>query len=107
MIGLLERPPAGDLEIAKLPVILEKNAREIVFPYSGMADTASPQDLAAARELKSLDDEIAVMRLLIKGLLCNDPDNFEGLFKALRLLVRMLKVNQTLHSARRLNKKEE
>jgi len=95
-----ERPPAGDLKIAKLPVILEKNDREIVFSYSGMVDTASLQDLAAARELKNLDDEIAVMRLLIKRLLCNDPDNFAGLFKALRLLVRMLKVNRSLPSSR-------
>jgi hypothetical protein len=104
--GLLERPPAGT-RIAKLPVILEKNDREIVFSHSGEVDTASLHDLADACVLESLDDEIAVMRILIRRLLLHDPDNFDGIFKAMHLLVRMLKANKTLHSTcRRLNKQK-
>jgi len=91
--------PSG-LEIGKSPVILAENDREIVFSYSGMVDTVSRQDVAAASELKALDDEIAITRILIRRLLQNDPDNFKGLVRAIKLLVRMINVNRSLPRSR-------
>jgi len=97
---MLDNATPSGFEFRHCPVILSENDREIVFSYSGMVDTVSQQDFAAASELKALDDEIAITRILIRRLLQNDPDNFNGLVRAIKLLVRMINVNRSLPHSR-------
>lgn len=91
--------PSG-LEIGRLPVLLSKDDRKIVYSYSGMVDTVDKEDFAVARDLQGLDEDIALLRVFIGRLLQNDPYNFTCLLKALEVLAAMIELQNEIEITR-------
>ena len=59
--------------------------------YSRVLDEAEGLDLRVALEVKGLDQEIALLRLGIKRLLEQEPENLELLLRATNTLARLVK----------------
>ncbi|MFH1032766.1 MAG: hypothetical protein V1767_09420 [Chloroflexota bacterium] len=66
-----------------------QNARTHGF-YSKRLTQEQLESFQSAKDLKSLDDEIAILRLKIDSILANDPQNYRVLMQALSLLARLL-----------------
>ena len=66
-----------------------QNARTHGF-YSKRLTLEQQEAFQSAKNLSSLDDEIAILRLKIDSILANDPQNYRVLMQALSLLARLL-----------------
>jgi len=71
------------------PTVLSGGTNNITFTYAGFTNTVSRAKLNAASEV-SLDEDIALMRVIIAGLLRNDPDNIIMLLRAVELLASLI-----------------
>lgn len=65
------------------------------FYHSAVSDIEQ-QMLAEAREINSLDEEIALLRVKIAALLAKDPDNYALLLKATDTLARLVRTKYGL-----------
>ena len=57
--------------------------------YIKALDEAEALDFELAQDVDGIDDEIALLRLKIKALLENDPDNIEHIIEASNALSRL------------------
>ena len=69
-----------------------QNARTHGF-YSRVLTSQQQQQLEEARPLLDLDEEIALLRLKVRSILQNDPENHAALLAAVSVLTRMILVN--------------
>jgi hypothetical protein len=58
--------------------------------YQRAIEAIEPGALAAAARAEGLDDEVAVLRVLLRRHLTEHPENVELMFKGMHLLVRMV-----------------
>ena len=64
--------------------------------YRSVLDAVDPRVLLAAETAEGLTDEVALVRLLLRRQLEQDPDNLELTIKGMHLLVRMVSVQHKL-----------
>ncbi len=76
-----------------------RNARKHGF-YSSVLDDSQKQALKQASAVKGLDEEIDILRLKIKSLVKNDPDNIQLISQATLSLARLIKISEKLESAK-------
>lgn len=55
--------------------------------YAGSLTNGEKERLPEARQVKGLDEEIALLRVKLSQLVVEHPDDMDGLVKAVRLLV--------------------
>ncbi len=69
--------------------------------YQSALDAVDPRVLLAAETAEGLTDELALVRLLLRRQLEQDPDNLALTIKGMHLLVRMVSVQHGLSDADR------
>jgi hypothetical protein len=67
--------------------------------YQSVVDNVAPGALAAAARVEGLDDEVALVRVLLQRALAEHPENLELLIKGMHLLVRMVVAQYNLTGA--------
>ena len=72
-----------------------QNARRHGF-YSNVLDETEKQDIEQAVWVEGLDMEIALLRVKLKSVIRNDPDNIELITRAAESLARLLKVKYNI-----------
>lgn len=82
-----------------------QNARKHGF-YSQVLDEAQRLDLATAVEITGIDFEIAVLRVKIKAILENDPENIKLIMDATNTLARLLRTQYKLDKVQGKSVKE-
>lgn len=68
-----------------------QNARKHGF-YSKVLTQAQMMDFCLAADVDGIEDEIRLLRVKIKSLLVNEPDNFRLIIQATETLARMVKI---------------
>ena len=66
-----------------------QNARKHGF-YSNVLSEAERQDFEQATSVEGVDDEIALLRVRIKSVVANGPDNIKLIMQAVYILARLL-----------------
>ena len=74
-----------------------QNARKHGF-YSQILDGAEQLDLEAAAGVEGIDGEIALLRVKIKSILVNDPDNIKLFMEATNTLARLVRTRYNITS---------
>ena len=74
--------------------------------YSKVMDEADQLDFELAAGVKGLDDEIALLRVKIKSLLANDPENIKLLMDATNTLVRLIQTKYKITKEQKQGLKE-
>ena len=82
-----------------------QNARKHGF-YSKVLDEAEQLDFELATGVEGFDDEIALLRVKIKSLLENDPENIKLLMEATNSLVRLVKAKYNISKEQKKGLKE-
>lgn len=82
-----------------------QNARKHGF-YSKVLDEAEQLDFELAAGVEGFDDEIALLRVKIKSLLENDPENIKLLMDATNTLVRLVKTKYNITKEQKKGLKE-
>lgn len=82
-----------------------QNARKHGF-YSKVLDEAGQLDFELAAGVNGVDDEIALLRVKIKSLLANDPENIKLLMDATNTLVRLVKTKYKINREQKQGLKE-
>ena len=82
-----------------------QNARKHGF-YSKVLDEAEQLDFELASGVEGFDDEIALLRVKIKSLLENEPENITLLMQATNTLVRLVKTKYNISKEQRQGLKE-
>ena len=72
-----------------------QNARKHGF-YSQVLDEAQRLDLSVAQDISGIDFEIAVLRVKIKAILENDPENIKLIMQATTTLAKLLRTQYNL-----------
>jgi len=72
-----------------------QNARKHGF-YSRSLDDTEQIDFALATEVEGIDDEIALLRVKIKSILRNDPDNIKLIMQATSTLARLIRTRYNI-----------
>ena len=72
-----------------------QNARKHGF-YSRSLDDTERIDFARATEVEGIDDEIALLRVKIKSILRNDPDNIKLIMQATSTLARLIRTRYNI-----------
>jgi len=72
-----------------------QNARKHGF-YSKVLTDSEQWDFEQATDVEGLDDEIALLRVKIKAVVANDPDNIALIMRALGTLARLLKTKKNI-----------
>ncbi len=67
-----------------------QNARKHGF-YSKVLDEAEQLDVELAQGVEGIDDEIALLRVKIKSILMNDPENIRLIMEATNTLARLIR----------------
>ncbi len=67
-----------------------QNARKHGF-YSRVLDDEEARDYEIATEVEGIDEEIALLRVKIKSLIANDPQNIKLITQALNALERLIR----------------
>ncbi len=73
-----------------------QNARKHGF-YSPVLSPEEQADFEIATGVEGIDDEIALLRVKIKSLIQNDPDNIRLMMRAVNSLTRMLTTKYNLN----------
>ncbi len=68
-----------------------QNARKHGF-YAKVLDEAEQLDFELATNLEGIDDEIALLRVKIKSILENDPENIRLIMQATNTLARLVRI---------------
>jgi hypothetical protein len=82
-----------------------QNARKHGF-YSKVLDEAEQLDFELATGVEGFDDEIALLRVKIKSLLENDPENIRLLMQATESLVRLVRAKYNITKEQKKGLKE-
>jgi hypothetical protein len=82
-----------------------QNARTHGF-YAKVLDEAEQLDFELAAGVEGFDDEIALLRVKIKSLLANDPENLKLLMDATNTLVRLVKTKYKISREQKQGLKE-
>jgi len=82
-----------------------QNARKHGF-YSKVLDEAEQLDFELAAGVEGVDDEIALLRVKIKSLLANEPENIKSLMDATNALVRLVKMKYKINQEQKQGLKE-
>jgi len=72
-----------------------QNARRHGF-YSQVLDEAEQLELEVAHGISGIDEEIALLRVKIRSLVENDPDNIRLIMEASNTLARLLRTKYSL-----------
>jgi hypothetical protein len=72
-----------------------QNARKHGF-YSRVLTDEERKDFERATGVEGIDDEIALMRVKIKSVVANDPDNIALIMQAIGTLARLLKTKKNI-----------
>jgi hypothetical protein len=72
-----------------------QNARKHGF-YSSVLDENQQRDLEDAVTVAGLDDEIALLRVKIKTLVQDDPDNVKLIVRAVDSMARLIKIKYNI-----------
>ena len=82
-----------------------QNARKHGF-YSKVLDEAEQLDLELATGVEGIDDEIALLRVKIKSILENDPENIRLIMEATNTLARLVKTRYNITKEQKKGLKE-
>ena len=82
-----------------------QNARKHGF-YAKVLDEAERLDFELAAGVNGFDDEIALLRVKIKSLLANDPENIKLLMDATNTLVRLVNTKYKISKEQKQGLKE-
>ena len=82
-----------------------QNARKHGF-YSKVLDEAEQLDFELASGVEGIDDEIALLRVKIKSLLENDPENIKLIMQATNTLAGLVKTRYNISKEQRKGLKE-
>ena len=82
-----------------------QNARKHGF-YSRVLDEAERLDFELASGVEGIDDEIALLRVKIKSLLENDPENIKLIMQATNTLAGLVKTRYNISKEQRKGLKE-
>ena len=82
-----------------------QNARKHGF-YSNVLDEAEKLDLELATGVKGIDDEIDLLRVKIKSILENDPENIRLITQATDALARLVRTKYNISKADKKGLKE-
>jgi hypothetical protein len=82
-----------------------QNARKHGF-YSKVLDEAEQLDFELAKGVDGIDGEIALLRVKIKSLLENDPENIKLLMRATESLARLIKTKYNISKEQKQGLKE-
>jgi hypothetical protein len=74
--------------------------------YSKVLGEAEQLDFELAAGVNGLDDEIALLRVKIKSLLANDPENIKLLMDATNTLVRLIQTKYKINKEQKQGLKE-
>ena len=72
-----------------------QNARKHGF-YSKVLSGAERQDFEQATAVEGVDEEIALLRVRIKSVVANDPDNIKLIMQATGILARLLRTKNNI-----------
>ena len=82
-----------------------QNARKHGF-YSKVLDEAEQLDFELASGVEGIDDEIALLRVKIKSILENDPENIKLIMQATSALERLIRTRYKITKEQRKGLKE-
>ena len=82
-----------------------QNARKHGF-YSNVLDEAGQLDFELASGVNGIDDEIALLRVKIKSILQNDPENIKLIMQATNALERLIRTRYKITKEQRKGLKE-
>ena len=82
-----------------------QNARKHGF-YSKVLDEAEQLDFDLASGVEGIDDEIALLRVKIKSILENDPENIKLMMEATNTLARLVKTRYNITKEQKKGLKE-
>ncbi|HEX74262.1 MAG TPA: hypothetical protein G4N93_03850 [Dehalococcoidia bacterium] len=82
-----------------------QNARKHGF-YSKVLDEAEQLDLDLASGVEGIDDEIALLRVKIKSILENDPENIKLIVEATNTLARLVRTRYNITKEQKKGLKE-
>jgi len=82
-----------------------QNARKPSF-YAKVLDEAERLDFELASDVEGIDDEIALLRVKIKSLLENDPENIRLIIQMTNALERLVKTRYNITREQRKGLKE-
>jgi len=82
-----------------------QNARKHGF-YSKVLDEAEQFDFELASGVEGIDDEIALLRVKIKSILENDPENIKLIMQATNVLARLIKTRYNITKEQKKGLKE-
>jgi len=74
---------------------VNRNARKHGF-YSKVLDEAEQLDFELASGVEGIDDEIALLRVKIKSILSNDPENIKLIMQATNTLARLVRTRYNM-----------
>ena len=74
--------------------------------YSKVLDEAEQLDLELAQGVEGIDDEIALLRVKIKSILENDPENIRLIMQATNTLARLVKTRYNITKEQKKGLKE-
>ena len=72
-----------------------QNARKHGF-YSKVLDESEQLDFELATGVEGIDDEIALLRVKIKSILCHDPENIRLITQATDALARLIRTKYNI-----------
>ena len=72
-----------------------QNARKHGF-YSKVLDEAEQLDFELATGVEGIDDEIALLRVKVKSLITNDPDNIKLIMQATNTLAKLVRTKYNI-----------
>ena len=82
-----------------------QNARKHGF-YSKVLDEAERLDFELASGVEGIDDEIALLRVKIKSILENDPENIKLIMRATNTLERLIRTRYNITKEQKKGLKE-
>ena len=85
--------------------LLNQSARKHGF-YSKVLDEAEQIDLELAQGVEGIDDEIALLRVKIKSILENDPENIRLIMEATNTLARLIRTRYNITKEQKKGLKE-
>jgi uncharacterized protein YjcR len=74
--------------------------------YSKVLDEAEQLDLELAQGVEGIDDEIALLRVKIKSVIDNDPDNIRLIMEATNVLARLIRTRYNITKDQKKGLKE-
>ena len=99
MASPLSNKEKGAPQGKALPNVKRKAEKSKRSFYTRALDEAEAMDFELAQDVDGIDDEIALLRLKIKSLLENDPDNIKHITEATDALSRLVMARYKIGSA--------